>query len=217
MRKKASGEFKAFCFLSYKSSHGLIRGPLCRSVFVRHRLTPLLTRHGAKLVISGHQHAYSRGYLPHSLHRPFTAANSSASLPPSAVATVKERGWERASAVKDTIIAEGTVYVICGGAGGTLDTDKVEDWGFYDASITERYHFGSIRMDFGLRRGKPGTSDRKYLFKAGCEKPRVDALEWRAIDLHGQVLDSFVIESSGVQRVTSWCNLTAIPGIYANS
>lgn len=162
---------------------------------MRHRLTPLLTRHRANLVISGHQHAYSRGYLPHSLQRAFASANSSASLPASASATVKERGWEKASAIQNTIVAEGTVFVICGGAGGTLDTDKVEDWGFFDASITEKYHFGFMRIHFNERRKEATKSGRRYLFKAACDEPDVDLLEWRAVDLYGQVMDTFTIES----------------------
>ncbi|KAM0786995.1 hypothetical protein ACM66B_002413 [Microbotryomycetes sp. NB124-2] len=179
------------------------------SIFVRQRLTPLLSQHGASLVLSGHQHAYSRGFLPHSLHRAFTFVDSSSDLSPFAQATVRERGWEKSSSKLDTIDEEGTVYVIAGGAGGTLDEDKVEDWGFYDASVSGKHHFGWIGLGMSSSRdggvGSVVTRGRaKKVYRVrrrmSClpgQKHVTDVLEWRAIGLDGKAFDAFRIEAEG--------------------
>lgn len=181
-----------------------------RSIFVRLRLTPLLSQNGASLVLSGHQHAYSRGFLPHALHRAYTSANSSSTLPPFAVATVAERGWEKSSPVSNTIAEEGTVYVIAGGAGGTLDEDRVEQWGFYERSIRGRYHFGWLGLGFAGGPGGLGQVEMKEKAKRvyqvqGLEEcargqALTDVLEWRAVGLDGRMLDSFRIEAQGCRR-----------------
>lgn len=181
-----------------------------RSIYVRHRLTPLLSKHGASLVLSGHQHAYSRGFLPHSLHKAFTSAHTSASLPTLAKATVRERGWEKTSAAPGVIDQDGTVYVIAGGAGGTLDFDRVEDWGFYDASVSGRHHFGWIGLGFAGGAGETGRvrlgdgAKRVYRFRARrrCADANkvTDVLEWRAVGLDGKAFDAFRIEADGCVR-----------------
>jgi hypothetical protein len=40
------------------------------------------------------------------------------------------------------------VLVTFGGAGGTLDEDRVEDWGFVEKSVRGRYHFGWLTASF---------------------------------------------------------------------
>ncbi|SGY37940.1 BQ5605_C003g01923 [Microbotryum silenes-dioicae] len=187
------------------------------SVYVRHRLAPLWAEHGANLVMSGHQHAYSRGFLPHSLHRSYSSVDGSASLDVLSKAIVSERGWEKIA--KGGVIEEpGTVYTIFGGAGGTLDQDRVEDWGFYDRSIKGQHHFAWLGLGFagvGIDdsvMGEVRMGDDDAFGEAGSKKVYrtiggttcsngtievVDVLEWRAIGLNEKVLDAFRIESFG--------------------
>lgn len=188
----------------------LTRSELSRSIFVRLRLTPLLTQHGASMVLSGHQHAYSRGFLPHSLHRAYTSSSNSSTLPPFAVATVSERGWEKSSHTSNTIAEDGTIYVISGGAGGTLDEDRVEQWCFYERSIRRRYHFGWLGLGFASGPGgvgqveMPERAKRVYAMQGreDCStgSSLTDVLEWRAVGVDGRTMDSFRIEAQGCSR-----------------
>ncbi|KAK4047189.1 hypothetical protein OIO90_006298 [Microbotryomycetes sp. JL221] len=184
------------------------------SLFVRHKLTPLLSSHGTHLILSGHQHAYSRGFLPLSLHRSFTLVNSSLNLSKFALATSLERGWEKISNESMTIQEQGTIYVIAGGAGGTLDRDRVEQWGFYERSQTMLHHFGWIGFGFA-KSGQSGAVGR--VFKSGNEFNRerriykvgmnricqlgqhevTDVLEWQAVSVDGVIFDEFRIEAKG--------------------
>lgn len=102
------------------------------------------------------------------------------------------------------------MYVVCGGAGGTLDEDLVEDWGFYERSIKGQYHFGWLGLGFAggdSKVGKvavQGESARVYKVKGRgeCrfdEDPVTDVLEWRAIGLDGRQLDAFRMEAQGCQ------------------
>lgn len=112
---------------------------------------------------------------------------------------------------------EGTVYVIFGGAGGTLDSEQVEDWGFAEVRVTGRYHFawGTLVMGNGedatlrLREKERGVKVnggklRVYEIRRDvkCEKGKVvvwDSLEWSAIGLEGKVFDRFLMRSEGCQ------------------
>lgn len=99
------------------------------------------------------------------------------------------------------------MYVICGGAGGTLDKDLVERWGFYERSLPGRYHFGWMGLGFAGRAGDTGRVEMKERAgrvyrvqgKGGCSKGRglTDVLEWRAVGLDGRMLDAFRIEAEG--------------------
>ncbi|KAK4705390.1 hypothetical protein P7C70_g812, partial [Phenoliferia sp. Uapishka_3] len=169
------------------------------SLFVRQRLTPLLSLHGTHLVISGHQHAYSRGFLPAALHRTFTSVTNSSALPPFAVASTAERGWEK------TPISQrepGTIYTTIGGAGGTLDEDLVEKWGFYEKSVKGRYHFIGMELKFDTVRLKAKEGVRTYRVGGigrckGGGAEVVDVLSWKAVDIEGKVFDEFRIEAEG--------------------
>ncbi|KAI5481012.1 Metallo-dependent phosphatase [Pseudohyphozyma bogoriensis] len=169
------------------------------SIFVRQRLTPLLARAGASLVLSGHQHAYSRGFLPTALHIPFTSAANSSSLPPLAFAAAAERGWQKAAPQQRE---DGTVYATFGGAGGTLDEDLVENWGFYESSVKGKYHFVSIEMEFGIEEKARRKGRKVYRLGGGrsCPPDRplvVDVLEWKALGIDGKVFDEFRMENEG--------------------
>ena len=181
-----------------------------RSSYVRHRLTPLLSQHHASIVLSGHQHAYSRGFLPAALHRAFAAVTHAGALPALAKAAVRERAWEKKQrAVGGTVAlpTEGIVYAVFGGAGGTLDEDRVEDWGFYEKSVRGRYHFGWAKLEMGRAvdgvkgRGKGDRGVRIYEQKrerecrAAVEREVVDRLEWEAVAVEGDVIDRFVVEA----------------------
>jgi hypothetical protein len=62
----------------------------------------------------------------------------------------------------------GTMMAVIGGAGGQLDSEQVEDWGFYETSLLGRHHFVMITLDNeGLR------------------------LMWRAYDTNSQLIDKF--------------------------
>ena len=170
-----------------------------RSLFVRHRLTPLLSLHGTHLVISGHQHAYSRGFLPAALHHSFTSAPNSSALSPFAIASTAERGWEKTPAAQRE---PGTIYAIIGGAGGTLDEDLVEQWGFYEKSVKGRYHFVGLELEFETMRAKERKGVRLYRVgeRDRCKEGEtavVDALGWKAVGVEGKVFDEFRIEAEG--------------------
>ena len=170
-----------------------------RSLFVRHRLTPLLSLHGTPPVISGHQPAYSRGFLPTALPRSFTSSQNSSQLLSFALASALERGWEK---IPPSQRESGTIYAIIGGAGGTLDRDRVEQWGFYERSVSGLYHFVGIELEFEVQRRKGRGKERLYrvgeMGRCGeGEKAVVDALGWKAVGVDGVVFDEFRIEADG--------------------
>jgi hypothetical protein len=41
----------------------------------------------------------------------------------------------------------GVVYVISGGAGGVLDEERVEEWGFYERTVLGQFHFNHLQLD----------------------------------------------------------------------
>ncbi|KAM0756183.1 Metallo-dependent phosphatase [Meredithblackwellia eburnea MCA 4105] len=189
------------------------------STFVRHRLTPLLSLSDCHLVLSGHSHAYSRGFLPSALIPSFTSPliTNSSQLASMAIASARERGWEKSIHGERE---EGTVFVISGGAGGTLDEDKVEEWGFYEKSVSGVYHFGDLVAEFGVdtsstsgtgggvvRDGRAKNA-RTYKFgTTGCREDKkngravMDTLDWKAVDLKGKVFDQFRIEVTSCRSI----------------
>ncbi|BGP27018.1 hypothetical protein JCM10295v2_005980 [Rhodotorula toruloides] len=124
------------------------------SSYVRRRLIPLVARSGASLVLSGHSHAYTRGFLPLTLVPSFASASNSSAVPALARAAALERSWERSTSVRERGVVEdeGVVLVTFGGAGGTLDEDRVEDWGFMSRSISGvgLTSFGAFFMFLGV-------------------------------------------------------------------
>ena len=101
---------------------------------MRQRLTPILVDAKTTLVLSGHSHSYSRGFVPYSFARSFTSERDSKSLAAFAAASVRERSWEKRAGPRSTGVIEepGLVTIVYGGAGGTLDTERVEDWGLFE-------------------------------------------------------------------------------------
>jgi len=144
-----------------------------RSLFVRQRLTPILVNAKCSLLLSGHSHSYSRGFLPASLLPAFTSPTQSLNsntLPSFAVARIKERSWEKQSAVRSSGIIEepGLVSIVYGGSGGTLDTERVEDWGLFEKGKwgeDGKYHFGMLTLHMAGSDGEEPTrtftSDQK--------------------------------------------------------
>lgn len=168
---------------------------LYRSSYVWERLTPLFSEAGATLVLSGHSHVYNRGYLPTNLHRTFTSSTNSSSISALAKAVVSERSWEKTREELD-----GTVYVTFGGAGGSFDVERVEDWRFYEKTILEQYHFGWMKLDFGRASSieeveKKGRSYRMRGAVDCAEGERIaeDELEWTTVGIRGEILDRFRI------------------------
>ena len=104
-----TGGEREWCVSSFLASR---TNPSRRSSYVRHRLTPLLTTHHVTLLLSGHSHTYSRGFLPLSLTPSYTT-----SLTPFALAASHERGWEKTPQGESEV---GTVYTVIGGAGGDV-------------------------------------------------------------------------------------------------
>lgn len=101
------------------------------------------------------------------------------------------------------------MYVVAGGAGGTLDEDKVEEWGFYEKSKRGRYHFGWVGLGFagdGQERGHVDVgSETKRVYRVATKSVEacregekvVDVLEFRAVGVEGRTFDSFRIEGEG--------------------
>ncbi|GAA5869268.1 hypothetical protein JCM3774_004189 [Rhodotorula dairenensis] len=198
------------------------------SAYVRRRLIPQLADAGCALVLSGHSHAYTRGFVPHSLIGDLARAADSRSLPSETVARLRARPWLHAISEEEDsgrIDEPGLVAVTFGGAGGTLDSDRVEDWHVMDKSISGRYHFGWIAVSFGGKNGQEaGTVDRALddaqregdaTRAGGTNRPRVyrarrrtrcrrgeepvrDVVEWRAVGLDGvSELDRFFLVGDG--------------------
>jgi hypothetical protein len=172
---------------------------------VRDRFVPLFHEHDASLVVSGHQHAYSRGFLPTSLAPVFFSAPSSESVDPETMRAA------RRAVIEDSHDDDerGVTYAIIGGAGGTLDYERVEDWGWMEASITGRHHFVSISLELDVvpENGGSDTSDvpdewhrrrrRRRRGPGGCASGQLkrDRLYWRAWDLNGREMDKFMLEA----------------------
>ncbi|GAA5995670.1 metallophosphoesterase family protein [Rhodotorula paludigena] len=174
------------------------------SSYVRARLVPLLSRANCALVLSGHSHAYTRGFLPTSLVSAFSSAPNSSAVPPAALSSARAHA---ASSANDEV---GMLLVTFGGAGGTLDDERVEDWGFMRRSISERYHAGWIAASFagagGVEPPAAAAVDEareEEVFRvdgveARCDEERGkkrarDVLEWRAVGLEGGELDRWYL------------------------
>ena len=90
------------------------------------------------------------------------------------------------------------MYAVFGGAGGSFDVDRVEQWGFYERSITEQHHFVWIKLVLGQVATTDGREGRTYRMarRGECgedERAVEDELEWSAIGQRRQVLDRFRI------------------------
>ncbi|GAA5928868.1 hypothetical protein JCM1841_001278 [Sporobolomyces salmonicolor] len=199
------------------------------SLYVRERLVPLLVASHCSLVLSGHSHAYSRGFLPASLLRPYTSAVdavNSTTLPPLARAAALERSWTKTARARREGVIEhsGIVSIVFGGAGGTLDTERVEDWGVFEGGKwSERrgkHHSGWMVLhlagddgaqpyDAVLReREKTGWEKRgEWVYEMdageGCDarKQVTDVLEWRVVDEDGAERDRMWIRGKGCLHV----------------
>ncbi|GAA5920793.1 hypothetical protein JCM3775_003952 [Rhodotorula graminis] len=192
------------------------------SAYVRTTLLPLLARAGCSIVLSGHSHAYTRGFLPYSLVPPFAAAPDSAAVGAFAAAAAREKGWERTAEVRErgAVQDEGMLLVTLGGAGGTLDADRVEEWGWMGVSRSGVHHGGWIALSFAgagaveppsaldvegaLAAGRRGEGVRVYEVdrarRCSDEDGEVlarDVFEWRAVGLDGKSLDRVFLVSHG--------------------
>ncbi|GAA97188.1 uncharacterized protein L969DRAFT_607201 [Mixia osmundae IAM 14324] len=156
---------------------------------VRHRLMPHFqgptVAHPASLVISGHSHAYARGTLSDD------RASSMFAL-----------SYSNATRSHDATQQHGTTYTIIGGAGGTLDEDRVEDWHFFDSSIAGQHHFVSLALEHGTEEALPkhAHSVASVQLPSTCSHTQKDAdlfdrLHWTAWDLSGRPIDSFVMSA----------------------
>lgn len=110
------------------------------------------------------------------------------------------------------------MYAIVGGAGGSLDEDLVEDWGFYETSVKGKYHFVDVQLEFEATRREEGQGQKGWwrrrkgkgngsgekVYRVGdrgrCvvgEVEVLDVLEWKAVGLDRKVFDAFRIEAEG--------------------
>ncbi|GAA5900922.1 metallophosphoesterase family protein [Sporobolomyces salmoneus] len=188
------------------------------SLFVRQRLVPILVNAKCTLLLSGHSHSYSRGFLPYSLSPSFTSETqslNSQSLPSFAVASIKERSWEKRSPSRSTGVIEepGLISIVYGGAGGTLDTEKVEDWGLFERGKWDqkgKYHFGMMSLhlagDDGAQLGR--TFTREDGKKGTMKRDWKNEAEWiyRAEALE----DEKTCESRGQRLVEEWIEWRAV-------
>ena len=150
---------------------------------VRTVLLPELLRHGVDLVISGHQHCYSRGWLAPAVAQALTSPDpelfhNASSGRARARATARAHRW----AMRNQSAADGTAdgpngpsYVtaqghamltVVGGAGGALDLLPVEDWGHVEVTVPRTHHFAVLNV-------------------------RNDRLLWRAYTKDLEVIDAF--------------------------
>ncbi|GAA5837959.1 hypothetical protein JCM11251_006811 [Rhodosporidiobolus azoricus] len=186
------------------------------SAYVRRSLMPILAQHGCNLVLSGHSHAYTRGFLPYSLVPAYSSATSSSGLSGSVLAAARSasvfppEGEEAGNKA-------GMLLITFGGAGGSLDSDRVEEWGFMDRSISGRYHFGWLAASFAdenreasaarelkqetKRRKREGERRRVFSSTGAGEcaqgKEVRDVVEWRAIGVEGEEVDRVWLVSTG--------------------
>ncbi|GAA6021227.1 hypothetical protein JCM10207_002581 [Rhodosporidiobolus poonsookiae] len=198
------------------------------SAYVRHRLMPIVAEAGCNLVLSGHSHAYTRGFLPTSLLPSFHNASHASSVPPSALSAARARAWETTpSALASGQVTEpGMLLLTFGGAGGSLDRDRVEEWGFMSRSVSGTHHFGWLAVSFSSSDGREagavdelerevehakraGGVTRVYRSKrrSECAEGRRevrDVVEWRAVDGEGRGVDRVWLVGEGcASRVTS--------------
>jgi hypothetical protein len=100
----------------------------------------------ASLVISGHSHMYARGMLSTFVADDYFRPDSSARIPVEVKKTARSQNRHEYDPVTPHL-DNGVVYVISGGAGGTLDSERVEEWGFYERTVTKEYHFNHMLLD----------------------------------------------------------------------
>ncbi|GAA5852594.1 hypothetical protein JCM9279_005522 [Rhodotorula babjevae] len=196
------------------------------SAYVRTALLPLLARAQCTILLSGHSHAYTRGFLPYSLVPAFAAAPNSTAVSAFAVAAAREKGWERTAEVRErgAVQDEGMLLVTLGGAGGTLDEDRVEEWGWMGVSRSGVHHGGWIALSFAgsgaveppsaleveaaLAAGRRGEGVRVYEVdrarRCSEEDGEVrgrDVFEWRAVGVDGESVDRvFVVSNACVAK-----------------
>ncbi|KAI7943428.1 hypothetical protein MJO29_013272 [Puccinia striiformis f. sp. tritici] len=114
-----------------------------------HAVSPLTSRYDippASLVISGHSHVYARGMLSNYVAESFFKVKDSSEIP----TDIKKEARTQNRQIYDPHNPQtdhGVVYVISGGAGGTLDKERVEDWGFYERTVLNQYHFNHMLLD----------------------------------------------------------------------
>jgi predicted phosphodiesterase len=154
--------------------------------YVRTQLVPILMSGGVDLIVSGHQHAYSRGWISNEVVEELTKDEFEISMNKSEkrqrvrlMATSSKRSRDLQSKDNFTYsigrLKEGAMITVIGGAGGELDWEQVENWGFYETSLLGRHHFAVI------------TLDNKRL-----------RLMWRAYDANKQLIDKFDLIRDGV-------------------
>ncbi|OAV89983.1 hypothetical protein PTTG_07510 [Puccinia triticina 1-1 BBBD Race 1] len=114
-----------------------------------HALSPLTSRYDippASMVISGHSHMYGRGMLSNYVAGQYFEPESSAGIP----VELKKMARTQNRQVYDPLNPQtdhGVVYVVSGGAGGVLDEERVEEWGFYERTVTKEFHFNHLLLD----------------------------------------------------------------------
>lgn len=113
-----------------------------------HALSTLTRRYDippASMVISGHSHAYSRGLLSNFVADSYFDVAGSSYISRDVIRAAKAEHSKHVDPSSPQL-DNGVVYVISGGAGGTLDKKKAEHWGFYEKSIP-KHHFGYMMID----------------------------------------------------------------------
>ncbi|EFP85162.1 hypothetical protein PGT21_002030 [Puccinia graminis f. sp. tritici] len=114
-----------------------------------HGLSPLTSRYDippASMVISGHSHMYARGMLSNFVAGQYFGETNSAGIP----VELKKMARTQNKQVYDPVnpqMDHGVVYVISGGAGGVLDSERVEEWGFYERTVLGQFHFNHLQLD----------------------------------------------------------------------
>jgi hypothetical protein len=153
------------------------------------------------MIISGHSHSYSRGFLARHLSSQYTSPSlsSSSALEPSLIQASRE-----IQSTQSKTKISGTIHTVIGGGGGALDLVKVEDWGFYEKSLNGEFFWVSMNFESGsesewkdgMKIG--GEEVRTYRF-GDCpiterKKAKWDRIWWSVIGLKGNSLDRMMIE-----------------------
>ncbi|CAF0790031.1 unnamed protein product [Adineta steineri] len=147
--------------------------------YVRTKLVPILMDSGVDLIVSGHQHIYSRGWMSNEVGKELIKDEFDISMNSS---DKRQRVRVMANSLKQNRVLQGkdnlTYYIdhlrkgammtVIGGAGGELDSKQVEDWGFYEKTVLGQHHFAMITLN--------------------NEESR---LMWRVYDANSQLIDKF--------------------------
>jgi len=114
-----------------------------------HGLSPMTLRYDiprASMVISGHSHVYERGMLSNYVAEEYFYSANSGQISYEQKKTARSQNRQEYDPATPHL-EHGVLYVVTGGAGGTLDTERVEEWGFYERTVIQEYHFNHMLLD----------------------------------------------------------------------